>query len=64
LQSAGVDGTTILRPGTWKNSASTLCEWYIPPCTPAPNGARITIGQVYAPLERYRILAASLTIWS
>src|SRR5436189_287570 len=41
LQSAGVDGITILRPGTWKNSASTLCEWYRPPCTPAPEDAAV-----------------------
>src|SRR2546429_182633 len=40
----GVDGATSLRPGEWKNQPSGHSEWNGPPCTPPPNGARITKG--------------------
>ena len=41
-----------------------LCEWYTPPCTPPPLGARKTTGTDQAPTLRQRIVAAWLTIWS
>src|SRR5579883_1303580 len=52
LASYGVLGVTTFRPGTWQKNASTLCEWYSPPWTPGPYGARITSGQPNAPLLR------------
>ena len=41
-----------------------LCEWYTPPFTPPPNGARNTAGTPKRPTLRQRTVAAWLTIWS
>ena len=42
--SAGVDGTATSRPGTWRNIASSECEWVGPSWWPAPCGMRTTNG--------------------
>src|SRR5712692_662592 len=42
--SAGVDGQTILRPGTPMNHDTGICEWMAPKRPPAPTTERITSG--------------------
>ena len=62
--SAGVDGAATSSPGTWRNSASSECEWVGPSWWPPPPGIRITIGTRTWPLNMYGIAAMWLTIWS
>ena len=64
LASSAVAGMTTLRPGTWANHASRLCECWAAAPVPEPSGARSTIGTVAAPPSMKWILAAWLTIWS
>ena len=64
LASPAVAGITTLRPGTWANHASRLCECWAAAPVPEPSGARSTIGTVAAPPSMKWILAAWLTIWS
>ena len=51
LPSAGVEGQATSRPGTWRKSASKLCEWVGPSWWPPPPGIRTTIGTRAWPLN-------------
>ena len=42
--SHAVDGATTFSPGRCTNHDSGFCEWYRPPETFPPTGARTTIG--------------------
>ena len=47
--SRGLDGATTLRPGTWANQPSKLCECWAVSWLPAPLGVRMTSGQPASP---------------
>ncbi len=49
IMSAGVDGTTTLRPGIAIAQLSTLCECWAPNRTPPPLAVRITSGSETCP---------------
>ena len=50
--STGFDGTTVLMPQTWVNSASGLWLWVWPPKMPPPYGVRMVSGALNSPAER------------
>ena len=62
--SAGVDGCTTLRPGTWASQASSDCECWAAAPVPEPAGKRMTSGTFTLPPSMKRSLAAWLTICS
>src|SRR3984893_16641837 len=57
--SNGVDGATTLRPGRWMNHASGFCEWYRPPPTLPPLGAR-RVPRAAVPISQRRGLIDDL----
>ena len=61
LASLGVDGQTILRPGTPRNQEIGVCEWTAPNCRPAPTAQRITSGTETYPAGRYLDLDRNAT---
>ena len=64
LASAGVDGTTTFRPGTWASHASSDCEWVAPELSPPKTAVRRVSGAPSSPPDMNRALAAWLTSWS
>ena len=64
LASAGVEGMTTVRPGTWAYQASSRCEWVAARQPAIPEDPRKTIGTENWPPLMYRMFAALLTIWS
>ena len=64
LASAGEAGTAILRPGTFMNHASGLCECCAAAEPGAPLVTRMVSGTLALPPLIKRALATWLTIWS
>ena len=54
LRVGGVEGATILIPGTPVDPATGLCEWIAPKRPPAPTTERITTGTLTSPRVRKR----------
>ena len=62
--SAGVEGMTTVRPGTWASSASRLCECWLPEERPPPNWVLTPVHFRALPPVMNRSFAAWFSSWS